>query len=175
MNFMKKNNGITLVVLSTTIIVLMILAGISITEGRHLIKKAKMESLITDMITLKAKSKVYAEEVNSKVWDLSNEEKNTRKTEIFQDEYYMIQENISDTSVKDDIDESAKTGEFEAYLITNETLNKMGFSDIGDGENYIVIFNSADYTKLDIIYKAGIQYNGTTCYSLSKIQAEMGE
>ena len=175
MFFLKKNNGITIVTLVITIIVLLILAGISITEGNNLIKKAKTESLITNMIMVKSKSKVYAEETNSKVWDLSNEEKSTKRAEIFQTEYFMSSESINEASIESDIDDNIKSGSYEAYLITNDTLNKMGLSDIGDGENYIVVYNSDDYTKLDIIYKSGIQYNGTTYYTLSKIQSEMGE
>ena len=87
----------------------------------------------------------------------------------------MSSESVSETSIESDIDDNIKSGAYEAYLITNDTLNKMGLSDIGDGENYIVVYNSDDYTKLDIIYKSGIQYNGTTYYTLSKIQSEMGE
>ena len=175
MSFLKKNKGITLVALVITIIILLILAGISFTEGTNLIKRAKTESLITNMITLKAKSKVYAEEVNSKIWDLSNEEKSTKRAELFQTDYYMSSESINEASLEDDIDDNVKSGAYEAYLITNDTLNKMVLSDIGDGKNYIVVYNSDDYTKLDIIYKSGIQYNGTTYYTLSKIQSEMGE
>ena len=64
MLYIKKNKGITLVALVIMIIVIMILAGITITQGSDLIKTTKVETYVTNMITIKSKAKVYAEEAN---------------------------------------------------------------------------------------------------------------
>lgn len=175
MEVLRNSKGITLIALIITIIVLMILAGISITEGAHLIEKAKAESLLTNMITLKAKCKIYAEEVNSKVWDLQGDEKATKREELFQNEYYMTKENIIESNIENDIDSLVKEENYEVYLISNETLEKMGLSGIEDIENYLVVYNLADYTKLDIVNKAGIEYDGNIYYTLSTAQSKIGE
>lgn len=51
----------------------------------------------------------------------------------------------------------------------------MGLSDIDNIENYIVVYNAQDNTKLDVIYNSGIEYENKTYYTLSSLQAEMGE
>ena len=175
MSGIKGNKGITLIVLAITVIILMVLGGVSILGGTEVIKRVKTENIVTNMIMLKSKSKIYAEEVNSKVWDLSSEEKSEKKPQIFQDEYYMIQEDISDIPALDELSSDVTDGGYECYLITSQTLDKMGLSDINDGQNYVVVYNESDYTKLDIIYKVGTEYNDNTYYSLTKLQTKMGE
>lgn len=171
----KNEKGITLTALVVTVIVLIVLAGISIVGGTDVIKRVRTESVVTNMIMLKSKSKIYAEEVNSKVWNLSNEEKTTKRPEIFQDEYFMEKLDISQEPGLSEISEEVTNAGYEAYQITYETLDKMGLSDINDGENYVVIYNSADFTKLDILYKQGTDYDGKTYYTLSNLRNQMGE
>ena len=65
---MKKNEkGITLVTLTITIIVLLIIAGISITAGKESIKNAKLQNLRTNRLLIKAKAKEYVEESSFKI------------------------------------------------------------------------------------------------------------
>ena len=54
-----KNKGITLVALTITIIILLIIAGISISVGKSMIKKANLEELKTNMLLIKTKGKEY--------------------------------------------------------------------------------------------------------------------
>ena len=54
---MKKNKGITMIVLVITIALLLILAGISIQSGGNIIKRADLENLKTDMLLIKVKGK----------------------------------------------------------------------------------------------------------------------
>ena len=60
---MEKNNqrGITLVVLTITIIILMILAGITIHTGTESIQKANLEGLKTNMLLIETKAREYVE------------------------------------------------------------------------------------------------------------------
>ena len=62
-----KNKGITLVALTITIILLVIIAGISINIGGNMIKKANLEGLKTNMMLIQAKAKQYVEEANFKM------------------------------------------------------------------------------------------------------------
>ena len=72
---MKKNNsGITLMVLIITIIVLIIIASISVYEGKELIIKSKINTIKTNMLTIQAKAKSYAEEIDVKIWAESDKD-----------------------------------------------------------------------------------------------------
>ena len=65
---MKKINeqrGITLIALVITVILLLIIGGISITKGSDLVEKSKVETIETNMLTIKAKAKEYAENVEA--------------------------------------------------------------------------------------------------------------
>ena len=68
----KQEKGITLTVLVTTIIVLLIIAGIGINYGRDTIQKAHLEELETNMLLIKAKAnpKEY-ENLIVRVWGFS--------------------------------------------------------------------------------------------------------
>ena len=55
----KKENGITLIALGVTIIVLLIIASIGVYGGKETIKKAQLEEMRTNMLLIKAKSKEY--------------------------------------------------------------------------------------------------------------------
>ena len=89
MNKLKSCKGITMIALVVTIVILIILASISIIEGKKLIKEAKIENILTDMITIKAKVKGYAEEINSEVWDLK-ENKEEKIKELFKQKYHYL-------------------------------------------------------------------------------------
>ena len=79
MLYLKENKGITLTALVVSIIVIMILAGISITQGSNLIKTTKVENYVTNMITMRAKVKIYGEEINAETWDAENKSEKRAK------------------------------------------------------------------------------------------------
>ena len=54
---MKKNNGITMVALVITIVVLLILSSIPINAGKRVIKQSELENLKTNMMLIKVKGK----------------------------------------------------------------------------------------------------------------------
>ena len=61
---MKKNEGITMLVLVITVILLLILSGISINTGNNIIKRANLENLKTNMLLIEVKGKEYVENGN---------------------------------------------------------------------------------------------------------------
>ena len=174
---LKNESGITIVALIVTVIVILIIAGISMNTGLDTIKKAKFESKMTNMITLKANAKVYAEEINAEVWDLGNEEKATKRAELFQSKHYMTKmENPTNILAK--LDNSIKENGCEVYSISKETINEMELTDFAknteDGQ-FVVAFNSADFTKLEIVCPSGIVYENTTYWTLSQLQSKVDE
>ena len=66
-DIIEKNNGVTLLALVITIVVLLIIAGITVYEGKETINRAKLEELRTNMLLIQAKSKEYVEEANFKI------------------------------------------------------------------------------------------------------------
>lgn len=60
----KRNNGVTLVALIVTVIILLIIAGIATYSGIGIIRNANLEALKTNMLLIEAKAKEYVEEVN---------------------------------------------------------------------------------------------------------------
>lgn len=170
---LKENKGITMITLVIMIIIIFILAGISLTEGKSMLKKTKVENIITNMITIRAKSKVYAEEVNAEVWDV--EDKNSERQILYLEKYNMPKPS-NEAELISKIGNTVN--DWECYEITKETLTKMGLENLVEETNngdYVVAYDSEDYTNLDIIYKQGVQYNEKTYYTLSSLQAEIGE
>ena len=58
-DIMKKNNGITLITLVITIIILTIIGSITVYEGVQSIEEAKVQKCITNMLSIKSKVNGY--------------------------------------------------------------------------------------------------------------------
>ena len=84
---MKKinENGVTLIALIVTIIVLLIIAGISIYTGTKTIKEAKLEELKTNMLLIEAKARGLVEETNFQLGP--DQQNNDKLGEIRKAEY----------------------------------------------------------------------------------------
>lgn len=168
---LKQNKGITLVALTVMIIVISILAGISITQGTGLIEKTKLENYKTNMITIKAKSKVYAEEISAEIWDVSDKE--SKRAELYLEKYKM-EKMSDDADIVSKVNENINSGNgCECYKITKEALKQMGLEDISndasDGD-YVVIYNKDGYKNIEVMYVPGIRYKGSIYYTLSSLQ-----
>lgn len=173
LNLNKYNQkGITIMALVVTVIVILIIAGISINEGKSLIKKSKIENLMTNMIVIKSKSKVIAEEINAATWNKTEEEKKAKFTD---ENTYAMQETTISQEQANQLDSTIKDAEYTCYLVTKDTLEYMNLSEIDDEDNFIVVYKKGDFTKLDIVYKEAIPYDGENFYTLSSLQAKMEE
>lgn len=174
MLYLKENKAITLMTLVITIIVISILAGISINQGSNLIKTTKVENYITNMITIRAKVKIYGEEINAETWDVEN--KSEKRAELYEEKYGMTKVD-NQIELENKVDERVNKGNgIECYNITKETLKKMGLNDITqsmDDGDYVVAFDASDYKNLDIIYTPGVEYEKVTYYTLSKLQEQV--
>ena len=107
---MKRNDsGITLLALIIMIIVLIIIASISVYEGRELIEKSKVQTVETCMLTIQAKAKAYAEEIESKIWNKGDNDKESAKITNFDNKgFFRIQNNTIDVKIVNQIDEDVK-------------------------------------------------------------------
>ena len=173
-NKVNKNSqkGITLIVLTITIIILIILAGITIYTGRDSIQKANLEELKTNMLLVQTKAKEYVENASFKLGvnpnadtmyedakeNLNGEDKGTVVTT--DDE--IVNDLLNMGIQQEDIDKG------KVYKLTTENLEKMGINDVksNDEEGWYIIVYNIEETTAEIYHTIG--YNGK--YSLTDIE-----
>jgi Tfp pilus assembly protein PilE len=179
MKFKRNNNkGITLVALSITVIVLMILSGITVSTGMSMVKTAKLEELRTNMLLIQAKAKEYVEEANFKLGitidKLEGEEKQ-KKIDSAKDKEILKVDEENDITNNNEFTYITKdeTGDYIYYYkLTEDNLNDMGISNVkSNGQDgwYIIKYNIKD-ANVEVYYSKGFQKDGKTYYSLSEIE-----
>lgn len=184
---MKKNNsGITLMILVVTIIVLIIIASITVYEGKELISKSKVQTLETNMLTIQAKAKAYAEEIDAKIWTKSgsasdvDENGNTPK-DIARNSEFIAEKigftgpiNITNSDILEQVSQEI-TNNYVAYEVTGNALINMGLKDIKD-EKYVVIYSKDNYKLMDVIYSNGVKYKTSELhFTLSNLQSVLSD
>lgn len=162
-----KSKGITLVSLTITIIILVIIAGISVSTGKNMIKKAKLEELKTNLLLIKAKAKQYVEEANFKI---GNSTENNKIAEV-RNEIYKEKAKLEEASneVKNKINVTGDN--FYAFVKdgNKDTYSEWGLNkiepDSGSGETYVIRFDEKNLT-VEVYNTLG--FNGK--YSLTEIE-----
>ncbi len=157
----KDNRGITLIALIVTIVILLILTGVTITAGTESIKKAKLETLRTNMLLISAKGKEYCEEANFRAGTNNEVDKGT--------EYLLNDKQLKQVS---SIPNSSETYDFIAELDETE-LKRIGLNEVANSkdigsfyigfkiiENQVEVYSEKGYKSKD----------GTTNYKLSDIE-----
>lgn len=148
---MKKDNGITLIALIVTIIIMIILATIVVDFSTKAIDKAKLEDIKTNMLLIQGKSQTIYEKYSFKeIEELTGilySEQNT----------YVISDGLlNHLNVEDDI-----------YIWGEEALNENGLGTIKTDEQTFYI---VDYTTSEIYFSKGYEYNDLIYYSLTELQ-----
>ena len=163
---MNKNRGVTLISLVITIIILLIIAGISVYSGKDIIKKAQLEELKTNMLLIEAKAKQYVEEANFKMGiNPDDAKKSDVRTEVYINTAKLAP--ASDMT----IDSSIPTS--ECYKLTQEAIEAWGLNEIEveEGEYYLIQFKdtiTAENTSLLVEVYNTKGYKGK--YSLTDIE-----
>ena len=172
---MKKNEkGITLVVLTITIIILLILAGITVYTGKDSIQKANLEGLKTNMLLIETKAREYVENASFDLGidpqNATEEMKTNAKNELNgEDKGTLV--TSDDAIVKDLLNIGIKQEDIDngkVYKLTTENLEKMGINEVesNDEEGWYVIVYNIDDTTAEIYHTIG--YQGK--YSLTDIE-----
>ncbi len=163
---MKKNrvNGVTLVALVVTIMVLSIITGITVYSGKEAIEKAKIEELKTNMLLIEAKAKEYVEEVNFR-FGISPEKKSDEEKEQIRQEIYVTKAQLQKAETAD----KTKLGISESaicYALTEDALESWSLDkiELTEGEKYLIVFDETS-AKVEIYNTMG--YKGQ--YSLTEI------
>ena len=161
----NKNSGITLIALMVTVVVLLIIAGITVYNGTDVIKRGKLEELRTNMLLIEAKAKEYVEEANFKMGPSPDD----AKKEEVRNEIYVEKAKLQ-KSTDTGINVPSAIPVQECYNITQEALKEWGLDkiELEDNEYYLIKFDDQNAT-VEIYNTLGFDDNGTIKYSLTDI------
>lgn len=150
---MKSNQkGITIISLMITVVVLIIITSATVYTGTSIIKKATLQTINTNMMLIKVKTKTIAEQAKF------NKDTSNYKGTV-----------ISDITGNKDIDKLLNNNIIEDtqkhYLLSKEDLTSMGLDKIDIEKGYIV-----NYETEEVIYVKGFENDGITYYKLSELK-----
>ena len=167
---MKQNKGVTLIALTVTIVILLIIAGIAIYNGKETIQRANLEALRTNMLLIEAKAKGLVEEANFQLGpnfkNESQENQETKLAEVRQNIYAGENKLGNSTSISG-VPSGVPTGD-NVYVFTSETAALWGLDNVyGEPESeghYLIAFDEEN-ASVEIYNTLG--YQGR--YSLTDI------
>lgn len=165
---LRNNKGITLTTLVVTIILLLILASITIYGGNGLIKKAKVESLKTNMLLIQAEAKSAVEQVKFEIYSLDSNaaDYNEKVSEIRSKNLIGIPLNENE-SLKTQMQNIAglETDLSNFYYLTTDNLQSMNIEIDSTDNDYVVAYD-INNVDVDVYYVKGYKKDNTMCYSL---------
>ena len=136
---LKNNKGITLISLIITVILLSILAYTTVSIGGNLSATAKFENVQTDLLLIKSKCDILANEAAI--------------GEIGENELYG---------------EIQSDGTYKGwYKLSQGELNTIGLQKAKEKDGYYVNYGSDG--KVDVAFEKGVEFEGETYYKLSSI------
>lgn len=160
---MKRENGVTMISLVVTIIVLLILAGISIQGGTGIIKRAQLEEIKTNMLLIQAKSKGLVEDASFKMGINPDD---VKKNEVRQNVYVegAKLEKAENVPTNFNISDTAN-----CYWLTSDAQANWGLDkiELKSDEKYLIQFNEEE-EKVEVYNTIG--HDGK--YSLSQLNNE---
>ena len=178
---MKKNKGITMISLVITIIILIIIAGISIGTGNNIIKQSDLENIKTNMLLVKVKAKEYVENANFNLGTAFDKvtDENEKNTRIAKAKAELKGEEITDVSMFNEninISEEQLTADNSNYIyyykLETQNLIDMGLSNVKSDEKngwYIIKYDIKN-VGIEVYNTKGFENNETLYYSLNEIQ-----
>lgn len=154
----KGQRGVTLIALSITVLVLIIIAGVTIYSGKEVVKKAKIEEVRTNMLLIKAKAKEYVEECDFLKGPSPNgEQENNARAKAYGER--GLTETI--TMQKEGVDLGV------CYKVGEEALKQMGLEKIDSDDGYVIKFDETNLTAE--IYMSSEQDETIVKYSLTEL------
>lgn len=153
MNF-KDDKGITLIALVITIIVLAIITSVTLYIGTELVSAAKLQTINTNMLLIKAKCKSIGELHN---FDSNENPLLGNPIDINDSQYAQIK------------NARAITEGNTYYSFSQEDFNSKSLNEI-DATEYLVNYYDSETGEVEIIYIKGFKASdGETYYKLSEI------
>ena len=170
---MKKNRGITMVALVITIVVLLIIAGISIGAGNNAIKNSKLENLKTNMLLIEVKAKEQIENAKFRLgtsFDKATEEEKTNRVNAAKSEFTgeeIVDGNIFNNNIKED-----NKNNIYYYKLSTPNLIDMGLKNVKSDEKdgYYIVKYDLKNSIIEIYNTEGFDDEGNVVYSLTDIK-----
>lgn len=158
---MKKSNGVTLIALTITIIVMLILASVTAYFGVDLIRDVKLQDLRTNMLLIQAKAKECVEEVSFQKANVADTEAiATIKNENLKGK--PISENAEVENLLEATTYEIDTANYEYYYFEKADLEEMGLIDLDPEEyGYFVVGYNIEDIKVVVINTTGYKGNYT--------------
>ncbi len=151
---MKKNNGITIVALIITIIIVLILASVTIQFGVKEVQRAKLEDIKTTMLLIKGRAQIVVDKESfGEAYD------NTGMVKLSDATNYDL------TLLQPTLDELEDTSNL--YIWEQTAMDNNNIDVEITTEDFFVI----DYSTGEVYYSLGYTYEGNTYYSLSQMQS----
>ena len=155
---LKREKGVTLMVLIITVIVLAILATITIQEVGGIMNQIDRENVSTNLLLIQAKAKVLKEKAS-----FSNDETILKGQKVSEIVDNAEVEELKTKGVLDTEDENYNSN----YLLDKQAIEELeiGIDKMSDDDFYIV-----NYATEDVIYSKGYRHtDGNFYYTLSAI------
>lgn len=175
---MKNDKGITMVALIITIVILLILSGISINAGNNIIEQSELENIKTNMLLIKVKGKEYVENANFKL-GTNFESATDKEGRITAAKGELKGEEITDISIfNENINISQEqlstdnTNYIYYYKLTTQNLADIGLPNvISDEKNgwYIIKYDIKN-VESEVYNTQGFEKEESTYYSLNELQ-----
>lgn len=174
---MKQNKGVTMLVLVITIIVLVIIAGISIGKGNNIIKRSQLENFKTNMLLIKVKAKQYVENANFKLGTNPTPEEKASRIEDAKKEFLgeqIIDGNIFSGNINKTNEDIAKdiSNNIFYYKVSTDNLVEMGLSNVSSDEKngWYIIKYDVENIDIEIYNTKGFENGENRYYTLTDIQ-----
>lgn len=172
---MKEDRGITITTLVITIIVLLIIAGISAGTGNKVIKSSELENVKTNMLLIKAKGKEYVENANFKL-GTNFESSADKENRITTAKAELKGEEITDVSTINQnmgITQEMISGDYIYYYkLSKDDLTNMGLSNVKSDEKngwYIIRYDLKN-VEVEVYNTLGFEKDGNKYFSLTELQ-----
>lgn len=150
---MKEKNGITIVALIITVIIMLILASVTIQFGAGEVQRAKLEDIKTTMLLIKGRAQIVVDkEEFGEAYD------NTGMIKLSDATGYDL------TLLQPTLNELTETSNL--YIWEQTAMDNNNIDVEITTEDFFVI----DYSTGEVYYSLGYTYEGNTYYSLSQMQ-----
>lgn len=150
---MKEKNGITIVALIITVIIMLILASVTIQFGAGEVQRAKLEDIKTTMLLIKGRAQIVVDkEEFGEAYD------NTGMVKLSDANEYDL------TLLQPTLNELTDTSNL--YIWEQIAMDNNNIDVEITTEDFFVI----DYSTGEVYYSLGYTYEGNTYYSLSQMQ-----
>lgn len=163
---LKNNNGITMVALVLTVIILAILSGVSLTTGFSVLKDFRAGRIISNMILVQAKLEDIYEDYefyNDEKYLIGTNVNSINSTTYTLDDVVLSINEISEIATKHNTT-SENVLTWKWYKWNQANLKELGLDKNMLGSNEYFYIN---YENSEIIYSTGTISDGNSYHSLT--------